>query len=93
MYPAKSVEDTITNMLESAKDYYDIAVIAKRDKTIKLVPVSESLAYNIAMPHNRYAMLTVGNPLYEAAAIFTIDNSIEHKILASKFMGVTRIVK
>ena len=93
LYPAKSVEDTITNMLESAKDYYDIAVIAKRDRTIKLVPVSESLAYNITMPHNRYAMLTAGNPLYEAAAIFTVDNSIEHKILASKFIGVTRIIK
>ena len=45
------------------------------------------------MPYNRYAILTNGNPLYEAVAVVTIDATPDHNITSSKFIGVTRIVK
>ena len=93
LYPSNYVKESIETIINKANDYYDIASIAKRDKSVKLVPMSESLIYNIPMPHNRYAVLTNGNPLYEAVAIIKVDESIDHNIIASRLIGVNRITK
>ena len=93
LYPSNYVKESIETIINNANDYYDIASVAKRDKSVKLVPITESLIYNIPMPHNRYAVLTNGNPLYEAVAIIKVDDSVDHNIVASRFIGVNRITK
>jgi hypothetical protein len=45
------------------------------------------------MPYNRYGVLTSGNPLYEAVAIITIDNTPDHNIVDTNYVGVNRITK
>ena len=91
--PKQHLEESIKNLVNSAKTYSDIAHNAKKDKNIKLLPLTESVTYQVPMPYNRYAILTNGNPLYEAVAVITVDATPDHNITSSNFIGVTRIVK
>ena len=91
--PKQHLEESIKNLVNSAKTYSDIAHDAKKDNNIKLLPLTESVTYQVPMPYNRYAILTNGNPLYEAVAVITVDATPDHNITSSNFIGVTRIVK
>ena len=91
--PKQHLEESIKNLVNSARTYSDIAHNAKKDNNIKLFPLTESVTYQVPMPYNRYAILTNGNPLYEAVAVITIDATPDHNITSSNFIGVTRIVK
>lgn len=91
--PKQHLEESIKNLVNSAKTYSDIAHDAKKDNNIKLLPLTESVTYQVPMPYNRYAILTNGNPLYEAVAVITIDATPDHNITSSNFIGVTSIVK
>lgn len=91
--PAKFLEESVKSVLHDATSYSDIANAVKKDKNLNILPLTESVTYQVPMPYNRYAILTNGNPLYEAVAIITIDATPDHNITSSKFIGVTRIVK
>ena len=91
--PVKFLEESVKSVLHDATSYSDIANAAKKDKNLNILPLAESVTYQVPMPYNRYAILTNGNPLYEAVAIITIDATPDHNITSSKFIGVTRIVK
>ena len=91
--PAKFLEESIKSVVHDASLYSDIANAAKKDKNLNILPLTESVTYQVPMPYNRYAILTNGNPLYEAVAVITIDTTPDHNITSSKFIGVTRIVK
>ena len=91
--PAKFLEDSVKSVVYTATSYSDIAKSAKKDNNIKLLPLTESVTYQVPMPYNKYAILTNGNPLYEAVAVITVDATPDHNITSSKFIGVTRIVK
>ena len=91
--PAKFLEESVKSVVYAAASYYDIAKSAKKDKNLSILPLTESVTYQVPMPYNRYAILTNGNPLYEAAAVITVDTTPDHNITSSKFIGVTRIVK
>ena len=91
--PAKFLEESVKSVIYSATSYSDIAKAAKKDKNLNILPLTESTTYQVPMPYNRYAILTNGNPLYEAVAVITIDATPDHNITSSKFIGVTRIVK
>ena len=91
--PAKFLEESVKSVVYAAASYYDIAKSAKKDKNLSILPLTESVTYQVPMPYNRYAILTNGNPLYEAAAVITVDTTPYHNITSSKFIGVTRIVK
>lgn len=91
--PVKFLEESVKSVLHDASLYSDIANAAKKDKNLNILPLTESVTYQVPMPYNRYAILTNGNPLYEAVAVITIDATPDHNITSSKFIGVTRIVK
>ena len=91
--PAKFLEESVKAVVYTAASYSDIAKSAKKDKNLSILPLTESVTYQVPMPYNRYAILTNGNPLYEAVAVITIDATPDHNITSSKFIGVTRIVK
>ena len=91
--PAKFLEESVKSVVYNATSYSDIANAAKKDKNLNILPLTESVTYQVPMPYNRYAILTNGNPLYEAVAVITIDATPDHNITSSKFIGVTRIVK
>jgi hypothetical protein len=91
--PKQHLEESIKNLVNSARTYSDIAHNAKKDKNIKLLPLAESVSYQVPMPYNRYGVLTSGNPLYEAVAIITIDNTPDHNIVDTNYVGVNRITK
>ena len=91
--PAKFLEESVKSVVYGATSYSDIATAAKKDKNLNILPLTESVTYQVPMPYNRYAILTNGNPLYEAVAVITIDATPDHNITSSKFIGVTRIVK
>lgn len=91
--PAKFLEESVKSVICSATSYSDIAKAAKKDKNLNILPLTESTTYQVPMPYNRYAILTNGNPLYEAVAVITIDATPDHNITSSNFIGVTRIVK
>ena len=91
--PAKFLEESVKSVVHDATSYSDIANAAKKDKNLNVLPLTESATYQVPMPYNRYAILTNGNPLYEAVAVITIDATPDHNITSSKFIGVTRIVK
>ena len=91
--PAKFLEESVKSVVYDATSYSDIANAAKKDKNLNILPLTESVTYQVPMPYNRYAILTNGNPLYEAVAVVTIDATPDHNITSSKFIGVTRIVK
>ena len=91
--PAKFLEESVKSVVHDATSYSDIANAAKKDKNLNILPLTESVTYQVPMPYNRYAILTNGNPLYEAVAVITIDATPDHNITSSKFIGVTRIVK
>ena len=91
--PAKFLEESVKSVVYNATSYSDIANAAKKDKNLNILPLTESVTYQVPMPYNRYAILTNGNPLYEAVAVVTIDATPDHNITSSKFIGVTRIVK
>ena len=91
--PVKFLEESVKSVLHDATSYSDIANAAKKDKNLNILPLTESVTYQVPMPYNRYAILTNGNPLYEAVAVITIDATPDHNITSSKFIGVTRIVK
>lgn len=91
--PVKFLEETVKSVVHDATSYSDIANAAKKDKNLNILPLTESVTYQVPMPYNRYAILTNGNPLYEAVAVITIDTTPDHNITSSKFIGVTRIVK
>ena len=91
--PAKFLEESVKAVVYTAGSYSDIAKSAKKDKNLSILPLTESVTYQVPMPYNRYAILTNGNPLYEAVAVITIDATPDHNITSSKFIGVTRIVK
>ena len=91
--PAKFLEESVKSVVYDATSYSDIATAAKKDKNLNILPLTESVTYQVPMPYNRYAILTNGNPLYEAVAVVTIDATPDHNITSSKFIGVTRIVK
>ena len=91
--PAKFLEESVKSVIYDATSYSDIANAAKKDKNLNILPLTESVTYQVPMPYNRYAILTNGNPLYEAVAVITIDATPDHNITSSKFIGVTRIVK
>ena len=91
--PAKFLEESVKSVVHDATSYSDIANAAKKDKNLNILPLTESVTYQVPMPYNRYAILTNGNPLYEAVAVVTIDATPDHNITSSKFIGVTRIVK
>lgn len=91
--PAKFLEESVKSVVHDATSYSDIANAAKKDKNLNILPLTESVTYQVPMPYNRYAILTNGNPLYEAVAVITIDTTPDHNITSSKFIGVTRIVK
>ena len=91
--PAKFLEESVKAVIYTAASYSDIAKSAKKDKNLSILPLTESVTYQVPMPYNRYAILTNGNPLYEAVAVITIDATPDHNITSSKFIGVTRIVK
>lgn len=91
--PVKFLEESVKSVLHDATSYSDIANAAKKDKNLNILPLTESVTYQVPMPYNRYAILTNGNPLYEAVAVVTIDATPDHNITSSKFIGVTRIVK
>ena len=91
--PTKFLEESVKSVVNDATSYSDIANAAKKDKNLNVLPLTESITYQVPMPYNRYAILTNGNPLYEAVAVITIDATPDHNITSSKFIGVTRIVK
>lgn len=91
--PVKFLEESVKSVIYDATSYSDIANAAKKDKNLNILPLTESVTYQVPMPYNRYAILTNGNPLYEAVAVITIDATPDHNITSSKFIGVTRIVK
>lgn len=91
--PVKFLEESVKSVIYDATSYSDIANAAKKDKNLNILPLTESVTYQVPMPYNRYAILTNGNPLYEAVAVITIDTTPDHNITSSKFIGVTRIVK
>ena len=91
--PTKFLEESVKSVVNDATSYSDIANAAKKDKNLNVLPLTESATYQVPMPYNRYAILTNGNPLYEAVAVITIDATPDHNITSSKFIGVTRIVK
>ena len=91
--PVKFLEESVKSVLHDATSYSGIANAAKKDKNLNILPLAESVTYQVPMPYNRYAILTNGNPLYEAVAVITIDTTPDHNITSSKFIGVTRIVK
>ena len=91
--PAKFLEESVKSVVYTATTYSDIAKSAKKDKNLSILPLTESVTYQVPMPYNRYAILTNGNPLYEAVAVITIDATPDHNITSSKFIGVSRIVK
>ena len=91
--PTKFLEESVKSIVYDATSYSDIATAAKKDKNLNILPLTESVTYQVPMPYNRYAILTNGNPLYEAVAVITIDATPDHNITSSKFIGVTRIVK
>ena len=91
--PVKFLEESVKSVVHDATSYSDIANAAKKDKNLNILPLTESVTYQVPMPYNRYAILTNGNPLYEAVAVITIDTTPDHNITSSKFIGVTRIVK
>ena len=91
--PVKFLEESVKSVLHDATSYSDIANAAKKDKNLNILPLTESVTYQVPMPYNRYAILTNGNPLYEAVTVVTIDATPDHNITSSKFIGVTRIVK
>ena len=91
--PVKFLEESVKSVVYDATSYSDIANAAKKDKNLNILPLTESVTYQVPMPYNRYAILTNGNPLYEAVAVITIDATPDHNITSSKFIGVTRIVK
>ena len=91
--PVKFLEESVKSVLHDATSYSGIANAAKKDKNLNILPLAESVTYQVPMPYNRYAILTNGNPLYEAVAVITIDATPDHNITSSKFIGVTRIVK
>ena len=91
--PVKFLEESVKSVVYNATSYSDIANAAKKDKNLNILPLTESVTYQVPMPYNRYAILTNGNPLYEAVAVITIDATPDHNITSSKFIGVTRIVK
>lgn len=91
--PVKFLEESVKSVLHDATSYSGIANAAKKDKNLNILPLTESVTYQVPMPYNRYAILTNGNPLYEAVAVVTIDATPDHNITSSKFIGVTRIVK
>ena len=91
--PTKFLEESVKSIVYNATSYSDIANAAKKDKNLNILPLTESVTYQVPMPYNRYAILTNGNPLYEAVAVITIDATPDHNITSSKFIGVTRIVK
>ena len=91
--PVKFLEESVKSVVYNATSYSDIANAAKKDKNLNILPLTESVTYQVPMPYNRYAILTNGNPLYEAVAVVTIDATPDHNITSSKFIGVTRIVK
>lgn len=91
--PVKFLEESVKSVIYDATSYSDIANAAKKDKNLNILPLTESVTYQVPMPYNRYAILTNGNPLYEAVAVVTIDTTPDHNITSSKFIGVTRIVK
>ena len=91
--PVKFLEESVKSVVHDATSYSDIANAAKKDKNLNILPLTESVTYQVPMPYNRYAILTNGNPLYEAVAVITIDATPDHNITSSKFIGVTRIVK
>ena len=91
--PVKFLEESVKSVVYRATSYSDIANATKKDKNLNILPLTESVTYQVPMPYNRYAILTNGNPLYEAVAVITIDATPDHNITFSKFIGVTRIVK
>ena len=91
--PTKFLEESVKSVVHDATSYSDIANAAKKDNNLNILPLTESVTYQVPMPYNRYAILTNGNPLYEAVAVITIDATPDHNITSSKFIGVTRIVK
>ena len=91
--PTKFLEESVKSVVHDATSYSGIANAAKKDKNLNILPLTESVTYQVPMPYNRYAILTNGNPLYEAVAVITIDTTPDHNITSSKFIGVTRIVK
>ena len=91
--PAKFLEESVKSVICNATSYSDIAKVAKKDKNLNILPLTESTTYQVPMPYNRYAILTNGNPLYEAVAVITIDATPDHNITSSNFIGVTRIIK
>lgn len=91
--PVKFLEESVKSVVHDATSYSDIANAAKKDKNLNILPLTESVTYQVPMPYNRYAILTNSNPLYEAVAVITIDTTPDHNITSSKFIGVTRIVK
>ena len=91
--PTKFLEESVKSVVHDATSYSDIANATKKDKNLNILPLTESVTYQVPMPYNRYAILTNGNPLYEAVAVITIDATPDHNITSSKFIGVTRIVK
>ena len=91
--PVKFLEESVKSVVYAATSYSDIAKSAKKDKNLNILPLTESVTYQVPMPYNRYEILTNGNPLYEAVAVITIDATPDHNITSSNFIGVTRIVK
>lgn len=87
------VVESLTKLVKSSNDYYDLAAIAKTNKNIRVTPLKESETYSVSTPYNRFGMLTEGNPLYEAVAIITIDNSVDKNITSRAFLGVNKIVR
>jgi hypothetical protein len=51
--PKQHLEESIKNLVNSARTYSDIAHNAKKDKNIKLLPLAESVSYQVPMPYNR----------------------------------------